>query len=298
MSKTPRRQRPKLIPRRDAVGDQARIQPSFYSISTIHRVLTTRRRYGGLGYSLKLLTRLAVQAYREERRIYLDCLRQVDDLRQFVFIDESTGGRNEGRRRRGWGALGVEVPEYYSMRFSRETKRCRSTEEDIHGDRCRGHRRLRPRCVRRRVPKVWNTDTSPDCGTVDTERFLQYVNDRLIPTLALRALGEPRRIVSCYHRQRQYSQRCTHPKRHRGCGRRRDLDGCVLPRSEPDRALFCAVQEGADPTASSVQREPARYAPVCVGEFKLRLAKNHVQPIHAAALEHLMVQFAPSLMRT
>ena len=81
------------------------------------------------------------------------------------------------------------------MRFSRETKRCRSTEEDIHGDRCRGHRRLRPRCVRRRVPKVWKTDTSPDCGTVDTERFLQYVNDRLIPTLALRALGEPRRIV-------------------------------------------------------------------------------------------------------
>ena len=49
--------------------------------------------------------------------------------------------------------------------------------------------------MRRRVPKVWKTDTSPDCGTVDTERFVQYVNDRLIPTLALRALGEPRRIV-------------------------------------------------------------------------------------------------------
>ena len=75
-------------------------------------MLTTRRRYGGLGYSLKLLTRLAVQAWREERRIYLNCLRQVDNPRQFVFIDESTSGRNEGRRRRGWGALGVEVPGY------------------------------------------------------------------------------------------------------------------------------------------------------------------------------------------
>ena len=100
---------------------------------------------------------------------------------------ETRGGAAAGGEPWEWKCLG--------MRFSRETKRCRSTEEDIHGDRCRGHRRLRPRCVRRRVPKVWKTDTSPDCGTVDTERFLQYVNDRLIPTLALRALGEPRRIV-------------------------------------------------------------------------------------------------------
>jgi hypothetical protein len=75
-------------------------------------VLTTHRRHGGLGYSLKVLTRRAVQACREERRLYLDRLRQVDDLRQFVFIDESTVGRNEGRRRRAWGPLGVEVPEF------------------------------------------------------------------------------------------------------------------------------------------------------------------------------------------
>ena len=43
--------------------------------------------------------------------------------------------------------------------------------------------------------KYGKTDTSPDRGTVDAERFLQYVNDRLIPTLGLRALGEPRSIV-------------------------------------------------------------------------------------------------------
>ena len=163
-----------------------------YSISTIHRVLTTPRRYGGLGYSLKLLTRLAVQACREERRLYLDRLRQVDNPRQFVFIDESTVGRNEGRRRRGWGALGVEVPGYEIFQGDNDAAALKKTftviaAVDIDGfvlDACDAVYR-----------KYGKTDTSPDRGTVDAERFLQYVNDRLIPTLGLRALGEPRSIV-------------------------------------------------------------------------------------------------------
>lgn len=163
-----------------------------FTISTIHRVLTTHRRHGGLGYSLKLLTRRAVQACREERRLYLDRLRQVDDLRQFVFIDESTVGRNEGRRRRAWGPLGVEVPEFEVFHGDNDAAALKKTftliaAVDIDGfvlDACD--------IVYRKHGK---TDTSPDRGTVDAERFLQYVNDRLIPTLGLRALGEPRSIV-------------------------------------------------------------------------------------------------------
>jgi len=155
-------------------------------------VLTTHRRHGGLGYSLKVLTRRAVQACREERRLYLHRLRQVDDLRQFVFIDESTVGRNEGRRRRAWGPLGVEVPEFEVFHGDNDAAALKKTftliaAVDIDGfvlDACD--------IVYRKHGK---TDTSPDRGTVDAERFLQYVNDRLIPTLGLRALGEPRSIV-------------------------------------------------------------------------------------------------------
>ena len=82
---------------------QKRLRRKFgqkFSIPTIHKALTTKRRRGGLGYSLKLLTFKAVQASRKERRLYRARLRQVNDPRQFVFIDETAVGRNAGRRRR------------------------------------------------------------------------------------------------------------------------------------------------------------------------------------------------------
>lgn len=78
-------------------------------VSTLHRVLVSPRDQGGLGYSLKVLTVLAVQADQYERAIYRACLENVNDPAQFIFVDECSVGRNASRRRRGYERRGRPV---------------------------------------------------------------------------------------------------------------------------------------------------------------------------------------------
>ena len=167
-----------------------------WSIPTIHRTLTNSEQYGGLNYSLKKLTYKAIQANRAERRLYLARLRQYEDPRQFIFIDESTVGANESRRRRGWGRRGHPTPQYSLYRG----------EDTVKGDGS-GHKDtftliaavdmdgfVIPACetvYRQRGEH----DYDPTHGTIDQERFYQYVVTRLVPILGREALDEPRSVV-------------------------------------------------------------------------------------------------------
>ena len=162
-----------------------------FHISTIHRNLTTTRSRGGIGYSLKLLTFKAVQASKKERRLYLARLRQIENPANFIFVDETHIGKNSGRRRRGWGQLGVPVRQYelfvgenLSPHIDHYTM---IGAVDINGfvkEACQ--------CIYKKKGK---NDTNPKHGTVDAERFYQWVLAKLIPVLGRRIANEPRSTV-------------------------------------------------------------------------------------------------------
>ena len=71
--------------------------------STIWRVLTQRLRW-----SLRVATANAAQRDELDRQAYRDKLMTFDDPSMFVFIDESSRGVNESRRRRAWGPRGED----------------------------------------------------------------------------------------------------------------------------------------------------------------------------------------------
>lgn len=148
--------------------------------------MTTARHRGGLGYSLKLLTFKAVQASRQERRMYLALLRSVSDPSRLIFIDECSVGKNAGRRRRGWGKKGTCVPRYELFRGENKSAEYNNysllAAVDMDGfitDACQ-----------RVFAKTSKNDKDPTHGTVDRERFYQWVLFKLVPILENRSRGQ------------------------------------------------------------------------------------------------------------
>ena len=163
-----------------------------FHVSTIHRRLTTSPVKGGLGYSLKLLTFKAVQASRQQRSLYRARLRQIEDPACFIFVDETNVGKNAGRRRRGWGQKGCPVPQYELFRGDVDPNienYSMIAAVDINGF------VTTPQACRRVFAKRSRNDTDASRGTIDTERFYQWVLGDLVPTLGRTLLNEPRSTV-------------------------------------------------------------------------------------------------------
>ena len=156
-------------------------------------MLVSPRDQGGLGYSLKVLTVLAVQADQYERAIYRACLENVNDPAQFIFVDECSVGRNASRRRRGYGRRGRPVSGFEvfvgddNPHLGPKHHFTLIGAVDINGFVSAACGRVR----RKRRPN----DTDPTRGTVDQERFYEYVVGTLVPTLGSYANGEPRSVV-------------------------------------------------------------------------------------------------------
>ena len=171
--------------------DLQRVVNVKWHISTIHRHLTTQKCFGGLGYSLKLLTMKAIQASRQERTIYRALLRQVDDPSCLIFLDETIVGKNASRRRRGWGERGMCVQQYELFRGVDKSSRTHNysmiAAVDING--------FVAGACRRVFQKRSKTDMDPTRGTIDGERFEEWVVVNLIPHLGRRILNEPRSTV-------------------------------------------------------------------------------------------------------
>lgn len=152
----------------------------WYSISSIQRCITKK-----IKYTLKLLTMKAVQADALERAVYKKALSTVKDPAMFVFLDESAVSKDDTRRRRGRSARGKPVFNYDIFTGDNQSSFTLLGAVDINGfvlDACK--------CVFRRRNE--NNDMT---GTMDTERFLQWVIYALVPTLGNFERGEARSVV-------------------------------------------------------------------------------------------------------
>ena len=165
-----------------------------FSISCIHKTLTGRKRAdgkGGLGYSLKLLTFKAARACREERAIYRNRLRQINDPRCLIFVDESSIDENSSRRRRGYGKRGSPLARSMVLDSEFASSGVKPftliAAVDINGFVLSACERIE----RKRSP----TDSDPTRGTVDGVRFYQWVITRLVPVLGNRVFGDARSTV-------------------------------------------------------------------------------------------------------
>ena len=111
---------------------------------------------------------------------------QVDDPAMFVFIDESSRGVNEARRRRAWGPRGQEnsLKELFSAEKSSYTLLAAADLDGFVVE--------MTELIERKKSSEDQDDTR---GTVDTERFLMWVQEKLCPSLGDALKGEPRSVV-------------------------------------------------------------------------------------------------------
>ena len=149
---------------------------------------TIWRKIQALGYSLKVAVFRAKQQDQMEVHAYFCRLKdRMSHPCQLIYIDETARGANASRRRRAYSPRGVtpvvEAPmvREFDKRYTLigacnwdgfVTEACCIVERE-HG----------------------SADTDPDRGTVDTERFEQYVEQHLVPVLGKSRDGDPNSIV-------------------------------------------------------------------------------------------------------
>jgi len=139
-------------------------------------------------YSLQVASDRSYAADKEERLEFLQALAdRVINPNQLIFLDESQKDRNSSRRRRCWSKKG-ESPFREAYLASSHSKRytflgacdvdgfvieaC-TTVEQSHG----------------------SDDTNPTRGTISSDRFRMWVEEKLLPLLGNHEKCEPRSIV-------------------------------------------------------------------------------------------------------
>ena len=149
---------------------------------------TLWRQIRRLGHTLQDLVVRARQRSETERELFRHRYSTfVDNPNQAIFIDETHRSANASRRRRGWSKKGK--PPVIDA-FFEEDFRKRYTligAADINGfvvEACQ--------IVEREHGKH---DNDPTRGTVDMERFEEYVEEYLVPMLGSFGRGEPRSVV-------------------------------------------------------------------------------------------------------
>ena len=173
-------------------------QPQLY-LDEIQTLMSRRRRkiwstssiwkrMNHLGYSLQKAVFQARQRNEQKRNQYMQSLKMM--LRnpdQLLFIDETHRSVNASRRRRGWGKR--SHPPVIESTFEEEFRKRYTLIGacDINGfvvSACKIVERERSR-----------VDNDPERGTVDMNRFEDYIINNVVPVLGRFDLGEPRSLV-------------------------------------------------------------------------------------------------------
>ena len=159
---------------------------NLWSAATIWRKL---RRLDG-GYSLKIAQNKASQRSEEELKRYKEARAvAVKNPHMACFIDECGSGRQCSERRRLWAKRGKKgVPSRRAKFIGSHGKRYTLLGAcDITGF-------VYPACMVVEH-KTSSSDDDPTKGTVDGERFEEWVEKKLCPTLGDYVLREPRSVV-------------------------------------------------------------------------------------------------------
>lgn len=150
--------------------------------STIWRQLHT------LNYSLKVAIHKATQQDEEEVDDYhLRLLEAVSHPRQLIYVDETARSALASRRKRAWAQQGEEaiIPSFFQRDFDKRYTLIGACDYDGF---------VQEACLVVERESGIN-DPNPERGTVDTQRFEDYIEHYLVPTLGKFTLQESRSIV-------------------------------------------------------------------------------------------------------
>jgi hypothetical protein len=128
----------------------------------------------------------AVQADAMEREIYRRTLNTVNNPEMFVFLDECSVSKDDTSRRRGRSRKGTPVMRYAVFTGDDQPTYTLLAAVDINGFVCEA------------CQPVWrrpSNSNNAQQGTIDTNRFLEWVEEHLVPTLGNFELGEARSVV-------------------------------------------------------------------------------------------------------
>jgi hypothetical protein len=141
-----------------------------------------------LGYTLQAAVYRAKQRNEAEQDLYRERLSlYLTDPRQALYIDETHKSSNASRRRRMWSKRNVapSVDAFFEEDFRRRYTLIGAC--DINGFVKEGCK-----IVERERDK---NDRDPERGTVDTERFEDYIATHVVPVLGNWYRAEPRSVV-------------------------------------------------------------------------------------------------------
>jgi transposase len=150
--------------------------------STIYRALVAD------GWTLKKAVNSACrrdEVLRAEHRTKMWSV--TDDPSQFLFVDETAKDRLASRRGRAWQPRGSSTDIARAFGAHSDFRYTMLGAADLNGfitEACEMVRR-----------KSGADDADPAAGTIDGERFVEWVEHRLVPVLGNYARGEPRSIV-------------------------------------------------------------------------------------------------------
>eukprot|EP00942_MAST-04A_sp_MAST-4A-sp1_P001430 g1430.t1 len=152
-----------------------------YSKQAVSRALLN------MGYTHKLLEERAAQACEMEQLVYRQAIASVPDPRQLIFLDETHKSRKDNRRRRGRSPKGFNYVRYVLFDSSERLNYTMIGAVDYNG-----FIREACDCVFR---KRGENDPDPSRGSVDSERFVQYIEEMIVPILGNFDNNEPRSVV-------------------------------------------------------------------------------------------------------
>jgi hypothetical protein len=158
-----------------------RLNGILVDASTISRALHDR------GLSIKVLGGMAEDLDDAHRKGHLDNLHDAaDDPSMFILIDEAQKGRHAGRRRRVWTLKGHNPRGHFQ--HHEHGRYTFIAAADIRGF-------VISACATVMRSSGQEGLQDEDVGTIDRERFEQYVEYDLVPYLGNYALKEPHSVV-------------------------------------------------------------------------------------------------------
>jgi transposase len=158
----------------------------FYKTHKWFSVKTVYYHMKDIGFSLKVAYEVASQRDEEERADWRLWLLELgpDIGEKLIFIDETHKGVKEMRSRRHWVIKGKQQPFYRAKFFGgKDFRYSMIGVADING------------FVLEAIEVVPASGPGDDVGPIDRDRFVQFIQEKLLPVLGRFEYGEPRSLV-------------------------------------------------------------------------------------------------------